>query len=184
MLGMTDVLDGLMSRLPELEWRLGEIGAITEKQLPRGLFRCAEEGRRLDAVCYIREIKSDIEALGRQREIHSERYLVEKVSQKIHVLLQLCQLARRKTESKPRAPLSVHRLSTRQQWLGQLQDDIDRLMVQQQALRRAVEEKASLRAPDAMLALQRELGEITRYLVMAEEAFAVASGGAQSSSCQ
>ena len=176
MLGMTDALDGLVSRLPELEWRLGEIGRISYTQLPQGLFHGAHPGEWLTASRCVDEIKRDLAVLGRQGESRAAHFLAEQVSKKINVLLQLCQAFRRKAALEPRASFGVHSMSTRQQWLGELQGEIARLTAQQVALRTALETPSTRRAPEAVLMLQGELGEVTRHLVTAEEAFAVASG--------
>ena len=176
MLGITNALDSLVSRLPELEWRLGEIGPIAYTQLPHGLFHGAHPGECLTASRCVDEIKHDLAVLGRQGESRSAHFLADKVSKKINVLLQLCQAFRHKAAREPRASFGVRSLSTRQQWLGELQGEIERLTAQQVALRTALEWHSIPRTPEAILMLQGELGEVTRHLVTAEEAFAVASG--------
>lgn len=171
-------LQDLVARLPELEWRLGEVGRIAPAQLPRGLFQCAQTAEWLSVSVCVDEIKRDLNGLQGQEESLSSRFMAEQVSKKINVLLRVCQVARRKAATTPREPFGVRCLSTRQQWLNQLQGEIDRLSAQQHALQAALDTCVT-RTPDALLALQRELGEVTRYLVTAEEAFMVATGEAR-----
>lgn len=92
---MDDVLQGLIARLPELEWRLAEVGFIPDQRLPRGLFQCVRDGGSLVPMDYVSEVKRDLDALGRAQGGPSACFLADQVSRKINVLLQICQLSRK-----------------------------------------------------------------------------------------
>ena len=67
----------------------------------------------------------------------------------------------------------VQSISTRQQWLGTLNNDIDRLTKQQQSLITTLNQHQLKHVSDAKnliaMGLQQELGEIQRKLTLAQE---------------
>ena len=185
MFSTAEVLSALTARLPELEWRLREIGSFACTQLPRGLFQCAQSHARLTGVRCVSEIRQDMVVLARQEELLSARFLADKISQKINVLLQLCRMSDGKAAHQPRVSLGVQCISTRQQWLEQLCREIRELTAQQQALQVALETSLTKHALEASLTtMQRELGEITCHLAAAEEAYMKACGGLRRDNCQ
>ena len=162
--------EALWLRLPELEWKLQSSNTIIHQSLlPRGLFlRQTESNPRL----YIEEIRSDILALQQQTNERGAYYLAARVSQKINVLVRLCQLQARKKIPAPKVHFGVQAISTRQQWLQSIEEDVKRLTAQQEALTLALKNRGVKSTPQVLLNLQAELGEVEQQLTMANEALA------------
>jgi DNA repair exonuclease SbcCD ATPase subunit len=171
---LVNILETLTDRLPELEWRLDELKHIHVSTLPPGLFRTAKPEGWLNPQGCVDEIKQDIKSIRRAHETRAGRFLAERVSQKINVLLRLCQVHRRKADINSRFSLDMKQLVTRQQWLKILEAEIERLAHQQAAVRCALEKNTH--SSDALIALQQDLSEITRQLNCAEEKLASVSG--------
>ena len=113
MLYISELLDELTARLPELEWKIGELNAsFSNHSLPPGLFRRAIEPS--GSAC-VAEIKTDIQALSQQKNERSAHYLAERIKQKINVLVALCQIQSRKTKPEDKNYFGIKMLSTRQQ---------------------------------------------------------------------
>lgn len=162
----------LEARLPELEWKLSSLGtAFSPKSLPRGLFRPHLEG---SASVYVAEIKLDIQALVRQKSNYSAYYLVQRIQQKINVLVTLCHLQANKLKSEERkSNFGLQMINTRQQWLQTLEKDISILSAQQQAMSKSLQQMQTRgREPQALLSLQGELGEVEKRLTLAKEMLA------------
>jgi len=168
MISVKESLQQLSARLPELEWKLGTLH-ITPKpyQLPRGLFR---ERFELTAESCIDEIKADLKSLHQQHNELSAHYLAQRVSQKINVLVRLCQQRERKKPTlEPQTAFGIQALSTRQQWLTTLHEEIIALSKQQQALTTALIHLESSQNTQAVLSMRVELGELERRLTLARE---------------
>ena len=168
-----DVVLNLSARLPELEWKLRCLGSlISSKRLPRGLFR--EQSEFTTRSC-IDEIKNDLTSLKNQTNERSAHYLAERVNQKISVLVKLCQIQMGKQQPERQVQFGVHALSTRQQWLQTLVDEIAQLSEEQQALSRTFLSLQALNNASVVLSVQVELGEAERRLTLAKEALARAT---------
>lgn len=165
----------LSARLPELVWKLGSLHSVLNpKLLPRGLFKAQLE---MTPQSCIDEIHADLHVLNEHKNERSVRYLAERVSQKINVLVRLCQMQTDK-EQPVGQPLAcgVQGISTRQQWLCNLEDDITRLATQQVALTTTLNKlQTRLDDPLVILSIQAEVGEVERRLTLARETLARAT---------
>ena len=157
-------IDDLSHRLPELTWKLGLLYSIIPSHaLPKGLFKQALEST--PASC-IREIKDELSVLGQQESERGRQYLAQRIHQKINVLVRLCQRERTASTIVKAKTFGVQSLSTRQQWLEALSEDVEILRAQQQAL---VARLTYLQEASAVLSLKSELGEVERSLTLAKE---------------
>lgn len=164
-----DLLAELSGRLPELEWKLsGLTQIISGHTLPRGLFHPAIE---LTGAACIAEIKADIIALSKQQNQRSANFLAERIKQKINVLVAICQIESRKNKPERQAVFGINMLTTRQKWLQTIEQDINTLESQQQALTKALLQMKQSGNSEAILNVQKELGEAERRLTLAREAF-------------
>lgn len=162
-----DLLAELNSRLPELEWKISELGsAISSHNLPRGLFRT---GFELTGAGCVKEIQTDILALSHQKNERSAHFLAERIKQKINVLVALCHMGSRKKKSAAPAYFGVKMLSTRQQWIHNLEAEITTLTQQQQAMAKSLDHLSHTDNTEAVLTLRAELGEVERRLTLARE---------------
>lgn len=171
---LADILQTLAARLPELEWRLGEVGKIHVQALPKGLFQSSKGDDWIDPLACIQEIKQNLMTLNLVHESSAGSFLALKISQKINVLLRLCQMHRRKAAAKGRVSFEMNQLATRQQWLETLEKEIERLSVQQTAILSTLEKNRHL--PAVVLTLQQELGELTRQLTLVQTTRAATIG--------
>ncbi|MFI4963211.1 MAG: hypothetical protein ACHP6H_05070 [Legionellales bacterium] len=168
MIDIKELLADLSSRLPELEWKISGLNAsISNHNLPRGLFRWSSEPTGLSCIA---EIKSDIYALSHQTNERSAAYLAQQIQKKINVLVTLCQRQGREKKTSPREPFGVSRLSTRQQWIHSLEEEVQTLTKQQQAMSKALDQMLQSGNALAILSLQGELGELGRRMTLAQEA--------------
>lgn len=159
------LLTTLTARLPELEWKVGELGySFSSHKLPRGLFRSESQ---TGAAC-IAEIKTDIQSLTKQ-EGNSACYLATRIQQKVNVLVALCQIHNRHHKPDDNASFGIKSLSTRQQWIQTLETDIQTLEKQQQAMTKALEQMMRGQNANAILQLKAELGALERRLTLAKE---------------
>ncbi|WP_298628110.1 primosomal replication protein PriC [uncultured Legionella sp.] len=164
---INELLTELNSRLPELEWKISELSsAISSHNLPRGLFRT---GFELTGAGCVKEIKADMLALSQQKNERSAHFLASRIKQKINVLVALCQIDNKKSKAAEPASFGVKMLSTRQQWIQNLETDINTLTQQQQAMVKSLEHLSHSNNVDAVLALRAELGEVERRLTLAKE---------------
>ncbi len=160
-------LQSLSARLPELEWKLKTLNiALHAKNTPPGLFY-----NRVDMTpqSCIAEIKADLRVLAAQANERSGHYLADRISQKINVLVRLCQMHTDKQPAIREVNFGVQMISTRQQWLQTVQDDIAKLVEQQQALASTLAKMQRSDNKYASLSLQAELGEVERRLTLARE---------------
>lgn len=158
-----DLLSKLIARLPELEWKINGLGmSFIRHSLPKGLFRVTGEST---AAMYIAEIKADIHELSKQTNKRSTFYLAERIRQKINVLVVICQIQHRKTKPEGKKYFGLKMLSTRQQWINDLELEIDALSTQQKAMIKRLGQQNC----NALLNLKAELGEVERRLTLAKE---------------
>ena len=163
----------LSARLPELMWKLGTLrSTFNPQRLPRGLFNSQLE---MTPQSCIDEINDDLQVLNNHKNERSVQYLAERVSQKINVLVRLCQIQADKKPFEHPLTFGVQTISTRQQWLGNLQDDIVKLNTQQLALTAALGKLKVGHDSQAILSLQAEVGEVERRLTLARETLARAT---------
>lgn len=164
---INDLLVELNSRLPELEWKISELSsAISSHNLPRGLFRT---GFELTGASCVKEIQADILALSHQKNERSAHFLADRIKKKINVLVALCHMDNRKKKSTEPVYFGVKMLSTRQQWIHNLESEINTLTLQQQAMTKSLEHLSHSDNTGAILSLRAELGEVERRLTLAKE---------------
>ncbi len=161
------LLAELSSRLPELEWKIGSIKAsISSHNVPRGLFR-ASHG--FSGQTCVDEIKADIQALSLQLNQRSANYLATRITQKINVLVTLCQIQSKRNKSQERVHFGLSTITTRQQWISTLEHSIQTLESQKQSMINALAQFKKSVNDAAVLNLQAELGEVERRLTLAKE---------------
>ena len=163
-----EILNRLIARIPELEWKVRDIGTfISSQNIPKGLFRIAEPS---GASC-IAEIKADIYRLSQQNDERSAIYMAERLRQKVNVLVVLCQVYHRKNKPENKFGFCVNMLSTRQQWINDLEAEINLLVEQQQAIKNTLEQlKFHHPKSNIILNVKLDLGEVERRLTLAREA--------------
>jgi hypothetical protein len=163
-----ELLSQLVARLPELEWKINGLGnCFSSHNLPRELFRFNTEAT--GSVC-VAEIKADLHALSQQKSERSAFYLAERISQKINVLVVLCHMQNRKSKPEEKVNFGIKMLSTRQQWIHDLEAEINTLAGQQKAMTKTFEYLNNNHHSNAILHLKAELGEVERRLTLAKEA--------------
>lgn len=162
-----DLLLKLTERLPELEWRISKLGvSFSSKNLPKGLFRFSKE---LNGSACITEIKEEIQRLSNEKNKLSAFYLAERISQKINVLVILCKMHQQKNKQEEKVHFGINKLRSRQQWINDLQREIDTLTEQQQAMIKTLHEMKGRPDSSMVLHLKAELGELERRLTLAKE---------------
>lgn len=166
---ISELLTELSSRLPELEWKVGSLSkAISPYNLPKGLFRSKME---LTGAGCVAEIKTDIKALANEKNERSAHFLAERIKQKINVIVALCQMDAKRKKPLAKEHFGLSMLSTRQQWIQSMEQDISTLDQQQQAMSKAMQQMKHNGNTSAVLTLQAELGEVERRLTLAREAY-------------
>jgi hypothetical protein len=168
-----ELASDLMTRLPELEWKITNLNPILfSRSIPKRLFRTPN----LNPLECINELKVDIQVLTKQNSEISALYLVGQIKQKINVLVGLCRMEKKQEKLSEHLPLGINTLSTRQQWLRELEQDIESLSKQQQALLKTLSTmKMEQKAPSILLNLQSELGTLEKRLTLAKETLAKAT---------
>lgn len=168
-----ELASDLIARLPELEWKTCQLNPILfSKSIPKRLFRATN----LNPVECINELKADIHLLKKQKGEMSALYLAEQIKQKINVLVGVCKIDKKQEKLSEYLPLGINMLSTRQQWLRGLEQEVDVLTQQQQALlKRLASMKSNHKDASVMLNLQAELGSIEQRLTLAQEALSNAT---------
>jgi hypothetical protein len=162
-----ELLNQLKSRLPELEWKITEIDSFyLNQRLSKGLFRLGAEA---SGAAFIAEIKADIQSLSLQQNKQSAFYQAQRIQQKINVLVTLCQMHQKKNKKEEKVYFGVSMLSTRQQWIRDLEMKITTLVAQQQAMNRALKQFNHVADAHAILQLKADLGEVERRLTLAQE---------------
>jgi|GEM_PF-1754333 len=174
MIAVEALINELSGRLPELAWKLEALYFnFNPKTLPRGLFQPQFE---MTPQSCIDEIKEDLRRLNAHKDERTLYYIANRVTQKINVLVRLCQVEKDRKPIKQESSFGVQALNTRQQWLITLQEDIDKLDVQQKALFSALKRREKNQDFQAMLSLQADLGDIERRLTLAQETLNRATG--------
>ncbi|CEG58077.1 primosomal replication protein PriC [Legionella fallonii] len=164
---INELLVELTARLPELEWKISSFNLfLSSHDIPSGLFR---SGPELTGEGCINEIKADIQTLSQQKNERSAHYLSNKIRQKVNVLVTLCQMESRKNKMEEKVHFGIKMLSTRQQWIATLEQDIKALEKQQLAMINTLEQMQRNSNITAILSLQGELGEVEKRLTLARE---------------
>ena len=164
---ITELTSDLIARLPELEWKTADLNpSLLNKSIPKNVFRTFD----VTATACINEIKTDIETLAKQNNYLSAYYLAGQVKQKISILVGLCKIEK-KNKTQKDAGFGIAMLSTRQQWLQSLEQNVTLLLKQQEALAKTLAQMESNNADvTTLLNLKSELGEAERRLTLAKEA--------------
>lgn len=164
-------IDELNQRLPELLWQMKSIKRIIPRShLPAGLFKNTSS----EPEAYIEDIQADIERIRVQTAPKVIHYMVEQVARKIDVLVNCCKKKPSPHSKSSKSRLSVQAISTRQQWLQDIEKEVFSLQQQEQALRKQLNTCA--RSDAKILSLQAELGDIQRQLTLSNEALKKARG--------
>lgn len=173
---MEEYIKTLTARLPELSWQLSLLGhaALNASKFPRGLFKKSLE---MTPKSCMDEIVDDLKLLAKHKTDRSTHYLAMRVSQKINVLVRLCQINKAHQSLPSTRPLTVQKISTRQQWLMNLAQEIQTLRLQEEAVSNSLEECKKVNHATMILNIQAELGEIKRRLTLAEETLSHATNG-------
>ncbi|WP_131782613.1 hypothetical protein [Legionella gresilensis] len=167
-MSIDSLLASLLKRLPELEWQLSKFGPVFSfKLFPPGLFRCYPKD---DIDAYSKEIKDDIKILSQQENSQASHYLAQKINQKINVLVTFCQQQANQKIPLTNNDFSINKLTTRQQWLQNLEGQIILLRHQKEALVNRLSQSKSL-GGEVVLKLNAELGQLQKQLTLAEEAY-------------
>lgn len=165
---INELLTELTARLPELEWKLTSLNIpYVWKKLPKGLFRLSHQG---SGTTFVDEIKADIEQLSRQDNERSAYFLAEQIKQKVTVLVALCQIEGRTTKVVEKKHFGIKSLGTRQQWLQNMEAEIQILSKQQVAMANSLAQIKPGAEPAMVLSVHAELGEVERQLTLAQEA--------------
>ncbi|STX30063.1 coiled-coil protein [Legionella beliardensis] len=162
------LLTTLLARLPELEWQLSKFElSFNSRVFPNGLFRCHPKD---DIQAYSKEVKTDINTLSQQTNLRVAHYLALQINQKINVLVSVCQQHSKKKVTSEVADFTLDRLTTRQQWLQNLEQQITLLTQQKDALAATLAQSQNLNG-ESKLKLQAELGQLQKQLTLANEAY-------------
>jgi len=165
-----ETVQNLSARLPELEWKLKSLNiTLTKNKVPANLFHYQFD---MTPQTCIAEIKADLQLLSTHSNERSIHYLAQRISQKINVLVQLCQLHVHRKIPERQSNFGIRMISTRQQWLQTIEDDIIRFTEQQQALAATLHELQKNGNQQMILNVQAELGEAERRLTLAQETLA------------
>jgi len=166
-----DSLETLSLRMPELAWKLSNLfTTINPNLLPRGLFNNQLE---VTPKSCIDEINRDLDSLNKNKNERSSRYIAEQVVKKINVLVNLCKIKKEKTKTTCSIPFGVESISTRQQRILLLEEQIASLSAQLQALKSTLANKqVSAVEPIMILNLKAEIGEVERLLTLAKDQIA------------
>jgi len=159
---LPELLQQLTSRLRELEWKLSRLGErIAFKRLPRGLFYCA--GKSFRSSDFIKEIKEDLNHLSQETNLKSSHFLADKIERKISVLVALYHEHKRSDNKKKSEWSPINALTSRQQWLEQMQRDQDVLISQKNAYIQRMEHLQNNNQEEA-LSIKHEIGLIVQKL--------------------
>lgn len=164
---LEETLAQLAARLPELEWKISHSGiVIDEEAVPQGLFRLTQE---LNARACIQEIKVDLQQLKKKSQSKILEFLAKRIRQKIDFLVHVYHiqaLGKRGPEEKTQA---MDAITTRQQWLTNLNQEITALNEQREALSLRLSKLKKRGDSQSILSLQAEIGQLERQLTLARE---------------
>lgn len=148
----------LKERLPELEWKLNHSHPISNAALPHDLFPRTIEFNAQELMVLL---KQEIERLAQQNNPSSCYYLAQKIHRKISLLVSCLRM---KETEPPNGFLQS--ICTRQQFVFELQKQIQNLHSHQQALELRL---LKTKDPDITLELKKEIGKIEQSLTEIRE---------------
>ncbi|MDI9818911.1 MULTISPECIES: hypothetical protein [unclassified Legionella] len=168
-MSIESLLEELEARLPELEWKIRALDRIffSSKSLPQGLFRVQANA---PAAAFITEVKKDIQALAGCPSERSGYYLAQRIHQKINVLVNLYRIHVKEVKTEASHPLDS--LCTRQQLIGKLEEEVERLSIQRDAVKERLLHKYDAQM---LLTIKNELGLVEKRLTVAKEALSNAT---------
>jgi hypothetical protein len=155
----------LTERLLELEWKIERLHPFPYQSLPVGLFR---QQSNTGLAC-IAEIKSQIELLSSQANLQCQSYLAEKILQQINVLVALCGLENTRPKQAKANSFDLRAITTRQQRIQDLEAELQKLGLQQQAMQQTLMQMQKAASPLAILNAQKELGALEKRLTLARD---------------
>ncbi|HVT62281.1 MAG TPA: hypothetical protein VHD33_02190, partial [Legionellaceae bacterium] len=142
------------------ERKIVQLGdAFPIKTLPFGLFREVHSG--MDCIC---EIVTDLQTL-RNWHTKSEsmvRYLAERLSRKIHILVHIC--IENPAKKSDNSAFALETISTRAQWLQDLAHKRVQLEQQRNALQKTLQQMRLRQSKEAVFKVEQELEDIERQL--------------------
>lgn len=162
------LLAKLLARIPELEWQLNKLEmSFSSKFFQKGLFRCHPQD---DIQAYSNEVKADIHSLSQQTSLRVAHYLALQINQKINMLVSVCQYQSKQKTTSEAVSFTLDKLSTRQQWLQNLESQIKLLTEQKNALTNTLCQSPCFK-DEVKLKLHAELGQLQKQLTLAQEAY-------------
>lgn len=161
----------LIARLPELEWKVTGLNTfLLKKSINNNVFRAFD----LTGSLCISEIKEDIISLSKQSNDLAAHHLAAQIKRKISILVGVCRLEKKNKVKKE--GFSISMLTTRQQWLQSLEQEVDVLLKQHKALSNTLSHMESSKVePSILLNLRSELGQLEKKLTLAQEGLNKAS---------
>ena len=163
-----DLSEVLAARLPELEWKLGGVDeTLSSKLLPPGLF--SSQINMSTQKC-VAEVRSSLLALKDERSEQSMQYLAKRINRQLNVLVRICKLHAKELPQHVSSAFDMQAMSTRRQCLSKLENKIESLKVQREALRVRLKQERGLRCcPKFIVVLQAEIGMLERKLSLTQE---------------
>jgi len=166
-----EIIETLNQRLPELEYCLDELGKVQCSLLPRGLFRASQHEEWMTPGVCTEEIRADLKRLQHLYVTESNSaavlFIAKQVGLKMHMLLHLCHLRRRKITAHHQTSFEMKQLLTRQQWLDTVLHERERLLQQQSALRLALDKNKE--SSHATLTLEHAIGDVEDQLASLQQ---------------
>tara|TARA_B100000949_G_C14205583_1_gene417947 strand:+ start:40 stop:582 length:543 start_codon:yes stop_codon:yes gene_type:complete len=168
------LIEQLKQRIPEMEWKINQLPPNKHLwRLPRGIFRLKAGS---PYAFYITEIKEDIELLEAQTCPKRQWYLAKQIETKITLLIRISTLQNKNNTPSGNQNTIVQRLSTRKQWMEELEQRIDQITRQivamEQQLSKYTEQKKHLQT---RLQLEHDIGEAHRQRTLLKEQYQRAS---------
>jgi len=165
---ITDIVDKLLARLPELEWKIGSLSFVLRAaMLPRGLFKQRSD---ITAHSCVEEIKSDLVILKTQTNERVAQHIANQVGKKIDVLVRICQLQRSTTVKQHPVNFTINKISTREQWLTMLYTEAATLQLQRDAIATTCAMLQKYQQTTELLKAQTELAELESRLAVVNTA--------------
>ena len=169
MMRIQRLIEQLKSRIPELEWKISQLSANKSLwRLPRGVFRLKAGSPYLD---YVLEIKKDLLQLESQQNSACQHHLAKQIENKISLLVRISLLQGTKNKTSTNAKGVIQRLSTRQQWLQDLNLQITKTTQQIAALKNQLSNRAIQKDTQAQLQLEHDIGQACEQLTLLQERY-------------
>lgn len=157
----------LLARLPELEWRLSKLNKAVTLKVAGNIFR--NKNNLSNETC-IDEIRYDLKRLEMPNNTISAEYLAKSVLDKINFLVRFCKINETDLSKKADREFGIKSISTRQQWLSALEEDIVKLEQQQFSINTRMSQ-VNKDEVDTLLGLQAALGEVSQKLTLLQEKY-------------